>query len=88
VDGPRPDPVAVLQALHAAILENTREARGLREDLGAIYGRDDDGRLLALSAADGRAAPVPAAKWTPRDVKEVIGQLLGEPRGAKKKTPR
>jgi len=48
------------------------EVRGLRDDLGRIYGRDAAGRLLAQAPQDGGPAPMPTPKWTPRDVKDML----------------
>jgi len=62
------------------------EVRGLRDDLGRIYGRDAAGRLLATAPENGGPAPVPVAPWTPNDVKDVIGQIFGS--SAKKRRRR
>jgi hypothetical protein len=74
---PRPDAVDVLRALDAHVLENTREVRGLRDDLGRIYGRDAAGRLLVAPPSPGGGPAVPKRAWTPDDVKDILGRILG-----------
>lgn len=76
---PRPEAIEILAALRAAVLENTREVRGLRDDLGRMYGRDEHGRLCAAPPPNGGPSPVPRPAWTPKDVKDVLGRLFGEP---------
>ena len=59
MDGePSPQVLERLDLLSAAFSQMAVELQGLRADLGAIYGRDEKGRLLAQSGPNGEPAAV------------------------------
>lgn len=87
-DEHHPEAIDVLRALDAHVLENTRELRGLRDDLGRIYGRDPAGRLLARAPANGEPAAMPKPAWTPNDWKSVISDAADAITGQRSKRRR
>ncbi len=72
-DGPSEAALEALRALNESVRLSILEMRGLRDDLGRIYGRDAKGTLLAV-AKDGNPA-IPPRPWTPNDLRDVVGDV-------------
>lgn len=66
------------EALRLAIVEQTRELRALRDDLGRIYGRNPDGTLRAVPP-EGAAqlGPLGRRGFSVDDLKDLAYQVTG-----------
>lgn len=88
-DGARPEAIDLVRLLDAHVVELITEVRGLRQDLGRVYGRDREGRLRVEPPVAGAPAAVPKREWTPGDVQQVVGKvgevLFGRPTGRRRR---